>query len=78
MAKKKKVGTKIDSGFQTLEGSISKTEQFLEKYQKQLTIVAFIVLAVVALIFAYKKFYVEPQTIEAEEQIFVAQQYFER
>jgi TolA-binding protein len=30
------------------------------------------------LIFAYKKLYVEPQRIEAQEQIFVAQQYFER
>lgn len=78
MAKKKKAGAQLDSGFQTLEGSLSKTEQFLEKYQKQLTIVAFIVLGIVGLIFAYKQFYIKPLEIEVQEQIFVAQQYFER
>ena len=78
MAKKKIVGKNIDSGFQSIEGSISRTEQFLEKYQKQLTIVAAIILIVVALIFAYKKFYVQPQEEEVQEQIYVAQQYFER
>lgn len=77
MAKKKKVG-QIDTGFQTIEGSISRTEQFLEKYQKQLTIAAVVILAVVALIFAYRKLYLEPQKTEAQEQIFVAEQYFER
>ncbi len=76
MAKKKQ--QKLDSSFETLEGSISKTEQFLENNQRALTIAAVIILAIVAVIFAYKKFIVEPQTEEAQEQIFVAQQYFER
>ncbi len=76
MAKKKQQN--LDSGFETLEGSISKTEQFLENNQRALTIAAVIILAIVAVIFAYKKFIVEPQTEEAQEQIFVAQQYFER
>ncbi len=78
MTKKKKAGAQLDSGFQTIEGSISKTEQFLEKYQKQLTIVAALVLGIVGLIFAYKQFYVKPLEKEVQEQIFVAQQYFER
>ena len=78
MAKKKKAGAQIDSSFQTIEGSLSRTEQFLEKYQKQLSIVAFIVLGIVGLIFAYKQFYIKPLEIEVQEQLFVAQQYFER
>jgi len=76
MAKKKQ--QKLDSRFETIEGSISKTEQFLEKNQRQLTIAAILILAIVAGIFAYKKFIVEPQSEEAQEQVFVAQQYFER
>jgi len=76
MAKNK--NQKIDNSFETIEESISKTEQFLEKYQRELTILAAVILIVVAIIFAYKKFIVEPQTTEAQEQVFVAQQYFER
>lgn len=75
---KKKSGTQIDSSFQSIEGSISKTEQFLEKYQKQLTIAALVILAGVALVFAYKQFYLGPLEEEVQEQMFVAQQYFER
>ncbi|PID88464.1 MAG: hypothetical protein CSB06_00015 [Bacteroidia bacterium] len=78
MAKKTKSTDSIETGFQTLEQSISKTEQFIEKHQKKITIVAIAILVVVALVFAYKKFYLEPQIKEAQEQIFVAQQYFER
>ncbi|NPA44078.1 MAG: tetratricopeptide repeat protein [Chlorobi bacterium] len=76
MAKNK--DQKLDNRFETIEETLSKTEQFLEKYQKQLTIVAGAILLVVALVFLYKKYIVIPQTEEAQEQIFVAQQYFER
>jgi len=76
MAKNK--NKKIDNSFETIEETLSKTEQFLEKYQKQLTIVAAVLLIGVAIVFAYKKYVVIPQTAEAQEQVFVAQQYFER
>ena len=33
----KKVKAKLDESFGTIEESLSKTEQFLEKHQKQLT-----------------------------------------
>lgn len=76
MAKKGKA--KIEGSFGTIEESLSKSEQFLEKYQKQLTIAAVIILIIVGLIYAYKKFYIMPQQEEALEQIFPAQQYFEK
>jgi len=78
MAKKNKQGAQIESGLQNIEGSLSKTEHFLEKYKKQLSIASLVVIGIVAVIFAYKKFYLEPMKVEAQEQIFVAQQYFER
>jgi tetratricopeptide (TPR) repeat protein len=78
MAKKNKQGAQLETGLQSIEGSLSKTEHFLEKYKKQLSIAALVVLGIVAVIFAYKKFYLEPLKVEVQEQIFVAQQYFER
>jgi tetratricopeptide (TPR) repeat protein len=78
MAKKNKQGAQIETGLQSIEGSLSKTEHFLERYKKQLSIAALVLLAAVAVIFAYKKFYIQPLKQEAQEQIFVAQQYFER
>ena len=74
----KKVKAKIEGSLGTIEESLSKSEKFLEKYQKQLTIAAIVVLIVVGLIYAYKKFYIMPQQAEALEQIFKAQQYFEK
>ncbi len=74
----KKVKAKIEGSLGTIEESLSKTEQFLEKYQKQLTIAAIAVLIIVGLVYAYKKFYILPQQQEALEQIFPAQQYFEK
>ncbi len=74
----KKVKAKIEDGLGTIEESLSKSEQFLEKYQKQLSIAAVIVLLIVGIIYAYKYFYVLPKQKEALEQVFPAQQYFER
>jgi len=74
----KKVKAKIEGSLGTIEESLSKTEQFLEKYQKQLTIAAVVILIIVGLVYAYKKFYIMPKQAEALEQIFPAQQYFEK
>ncbi|RLD53339.1 MAG: hypothetical protein DRI94_00145 [Bacteroidetes bacterium] len=74
----KKVKAKIEGSLGSIEESLSKSEQFLEKYQKQLTIAAIVVLIIVGLVYAYKKFYIMPQQAEALEQIFKAQQYFEK
>ncbi len=76
MAKKKE--KKIDNSFENLESSISRTEQFIEDNQKLLTIIFGVLVLIVGAYFAYTKFVVEPQTIEAQEQIFTAQLYFER
>ncbi len=74
----KKVKPKLEESLGSIEESLSKTEQFLEKYQKQLSIAALAILLIVGLIYAYKKFYVLPRQAEALEQIFPAQQYFEK
>ena len=73
MAKKRENAGK---GFETIETSLSRTEQFIEKNQKNLTIGFIIAIVVVSVIIAYFKWYKAPLEKEAQEQMFVAQQYF--
>ncbi|MEA2041055.1 MAG: tetratricopeptide repeat protein [Bacteroidota bacterium] len=63
-------------GFENIETSISSTEQFIEKNQKQLTIIFIVAIAVVSLFIAYYKWYKAPLEKEAQEQMYIAQQYF--
>jgi tetratricopeptide (TPR) repeat protein len=73
MAKKKKSDA---SGFETIESTLTGTEQFIERYQTQLTIGFIVLVAVVSLYIAYNKWYKAPLEKEALEQAYVAEQYF--
>ncbi len=55
----------------------TRTELFLDKYKKQITIGAVGLLAVVGGVLGYKKFISEPKANEAAELIWKAQYYFE-
>lgn len=76
MAKDKK-NAQVDNLIE-VENALTRTEQFLESNQKMISIVigAVVVLAVGYL--GMNKFYLEPRGIEAQEQMFMAQNYFEK
>jgi len=76
MAKKKK--TVADDRLQGVESALSKTEQFIEDNQKPLTIIILVIVALVAGYLGYKRFIVYPAEEEAQSQMFVAEQYFEK
>lgn len=76
MAKKKKAAT--EQNIVVVEEALSKTEQFIEDNQKILLIIVGAVLAVVAIYMGYNKFYLAPLEEDAQEQMFVAEQYFEK
>ncbi len=76
MAKKKK--QIADDNFEAIESSLSRTEQFIESNQKTLTIILVVVLAVATIVMAYQKWYKAPLEEKAQEQIYIAQQYFEK
>jgi len=61
-----------------VESALTKTEQFLESNQKLISIVigSIVVLAVGYL--ALNKFYIEPRTQNAQDQMYAAQNYFEK
>ncbi len=80
MAKKetKKKIQEADKRLENFEDALTKTELFIEKYQKQLTIgVLAIVLVVVGFVF-FKKMVIAPRQKEALSQMFVAEKYFAR
>jgi len=62
--------------FNTLDSSASKTEAFVEKNQKYIFIVIGLVAAVVLGYLGYKEFIAKPKQLEAMNEMFQAQKYF--
>jgi len=61
-----------------VESALTKTEQFLEHNQKLISIVIGAIVIVVVGYLALNKFYIEPRVVNAQEQMFQAQNYFEK
>lgn len=61
-----------------VESALTKTEQFLENNQKLLSIVIGAIVLVAVGYLALNKFYIEPRIQNAQEQMFQAQNYFEK
>jgi len=76
MSKKKK--THEESGFETVEHALTRTEQYVEENKKSLSIILAVILGIVVVYMAYNKFILKPQENEAQAQIFRAEQYFEK
>lgn len=75
MAKK---NSKQEDNLQELESALTKTEQFIEDYQKQIIYVIGAVVVGVAAFLAFNKFYLQPKEEEALSQMFMAENYFEK
>lgn len=69
---------KKEDGFEQLEGALTSGEQFIEKNQKMIVNVIIALIVIVAAYFGYNRFISEPKSQEAANQIFGAQNYFER
>lgn len=69
---------KKEDGFEQLEDALTSSEQFIERNQKMIVNVIIGLLAVICIYFGYDKFIAEPQKTEAANQIFGAQNYFEK
>lgn len=55
----------------------SKTEHFVEENKQTISIVVGAIVIIVGLYFAYTKMYIAPMELEAQEQMFMAEKYFE-
>ncbi len=77
MSKQQK-GAHTEDNLEQVESALSKTEHFIEENQNKLTMIALVVIALVAGYWGLKKFYFQPLEDEAQKQVFYAQQYFEQ
>ena len=76
MSKKKQ--EEHDSGFETVEQVLSKSEQYIEENKKSLSIIVAAIIVVVGGYLLYTKMILTPKENEAQSQMFRAEQYFER
>lgn len=63
-------------GLRDVEEALTKTEQFLENH---LNVVIYVVAAVIITVLAilgFQRFYIGPKNVEAQQQLYVAQDYF--
>jgi len=73
MVKKK---DKTEENITAVEEALSKSELFIEKNQKILTIVVGVLVVIVLAFFGLKRFYIDPREKEAQSLIYKAEQYF--
>ncbi len=74
----KKKHEQASDAIENVEEVLSRSEQFIEDNQKIITAVIVIIIAVVGIYMGYKKYILEPKEENAQSQMFVAAQYFER
>lgn len=74
----KKNNNTQDDNLEGFEGALTKSEQFVEDNQKTLTYIALGAIIIVSLYMSFQKFYIEPQENDARNNMFVAEQYFQR
>lgn len=75
MTKKK---TAQEDNLQELESALTRTEQFIEDNQKKITYVVGAIVVLVGAFLAFNRFYLQPKEKEALNQMFMAENYFEK
>lgn len=73
----KKGTEKGDERLEVVEEALSRSEQFIQKYQKHISIVVLALVAIVLAYFGINRYYLEPREKEAQVQMFMAEKYFE-
>ena len=75
MAKEKK--SSGDQRLENIQSSLSKSEAFIEKHQKLLMYIIGGILLIVAGIWGYNRFILQPKIEKAESDMYMAQMYYE-
>ena len=74
----KKKTEKTEEKIVAVEEALSKTEMFIEQNQRMIIYIIGGIVAVVLIYMGYKKFYIAPRESKAQEQMFMAEKYFEK
>ena len=75
-SKKKQAELREEKDWERIDSAVVESERFIEKYQKQLLIGIGVVVLVVGAFLAYNHFVVGPKSVEAQEAMFKAEQYY--
>lgn len=78
MAKTSGKPDKTEDKIHAVEEALSRSEQFVEKNKNLLFYIILGIIVIVGGIFLYRKFVMGPKQKEAQAQMFVAEQYFEK
>jgi len=73
-----KVKSKQDENLEVVEHALSSTEHFIEHNQKNITIGLIVIVVLAGIFLGYKRFIVTPKEKDAKNEIFAAEQYFEK
>ncbi len=78
MSKKKKQTQQLEDNFDSIQESLNRGEQFIEKNKNYLTYGVLAVLIIAAIIMGYQKYIQAPKEASSIRNAYVAQQYFEK
>ncbi len=76
MSKKKQAKAHQEDNLENVEQVLTKSEEFIETYQKQLTIGLLVIIGVIGAVMLYNRFILFPKEQEAQSQMFAGEQYF--
>ena len=68
----------VENKLEGIESALTRTEHYIEENRKSLSIIAGAIVVAVALYFAFNRFYLQPKEKNAQRQMYVAEQYFEK
>lgn len=77
MVKKNKNDLKAEQRLENIEVSLSRTESFIVENQNVISIAVGVAVVIILAFFGFQKYYMEPQNMEAQDQMYNAQRYFE-
>ena len=70
--------SKLEDQFQQVEQALTKTEQFIEDNQNVIVKVVVAIVVIIALVFGYNNFYIKPLENEAQTEMYIAENYFQK
>ena len=68
----------VENKLEGIESALTRTEHYIEENRKSLSIIAGAIVVAVLLYFAFNRFYMQPKEKNAQRQMYVAEQYFEK
>jgi len=68
----------VEIKLEGIESALTRTEHYIEENRKSLSIIAGAIVVAVLLYFAFNRFYMQPKEKNAQKQMYVAEQYFEK